>query len=379
MKLTGQKKHQHPALLFLLVVVLIAGAAGLFLLVGLEADKTAKRELERLNPPPSPTSGFLNAKLSFENLAGKTLDPAEIQAYVKGISGVHGLGVFDGSLYVSSWTDKAIYKVDLSNNQRRQLADELNGAHDMVLDDDGKIVTPLYSDDRVVKVDPQTGRVSQFAVGFFGPNGIAKARDGGFYISNAKGGTVVKVSKDGKEIRTIAGGLNNPIAETDSNDFTVSAECQRGHCQRIGAAAQKVGAGLRQLTHPLPRIHVEQVDRSGGQSGQGIHVVRIGRRADAGARGEQLAVRTELDAARRGFVTGLERFERAAGLDVVHGQDACGASGSRVKHLHRQHAAIGAEPQSGRHLHVASQFEGVDVAPRRGVDYSNRLRSESAA
>ncbi len=209
MKLPGKPKTTHRVLLFLLTVALIAGAAGLFLLIGIQTSQVAKRELTKLSPTPSPTTGFLNAPFSFENLAGKTLDPADTEAFVKGIPGVHGLGAFDGSLYVSSWADRAIYKIDLATGQRRQLADELNGAHDMVLDN-GQIVTPLYNENRVVKVDPKTGRVSELARGFSGPNGIAKARDGGFYISNAKGGTVVKVSKDGKGVRTIASGLKEP-------------------------------------------------------------------------------------------------------------------------------------------------------------------------
>lgn len=205
------KKHtkRHFWLLTFLIG-LIAVAAGLFLLIGVTTIKVAEHELSRTNRSPNPTTGFHNATFSFGNLAGRTLNPAGISVAAGGISGVHGLGVFDGALYVSSWTDRAVYKIDLATGQQRQLADELNGAHDMALDDTGRIVTPLFGEDRVVRIDPKSGRVSELARGFSGPNGIAKARDGGFYISNAKAGTVVKVSKDGKSIRTIATGLKEP-------------------------------------------------------------------------------------------------------------------------------------------------------------------------
>lgn len=220
MKLPGKKKTTHRALLFGLTLALIAGAAGLFLLIGLQTSKVAKDELTKLNPTPTPTAGFPNTKFSFAGLVGRTLDPATIEPYLKNTPGVHGLGVFDNALYVSSWSDRAVYKVDLATGQRKRLADELDGAHDMVLDGDGKIVTPLFNEDRVVRIDPKNGRVSELTdEGLSGPNGIAKARDGGFYVSNAKSGTVVKISSDGGQVDTVASGLKEPagiVSDTDN-------------------------------------------------------------------------------------------------------------------------------------------------------------------
>lgn len=210
MKLSGLSKTKHRRFwLLLLMFGLIAIAAAVFLLVGLQATQVVKDELPKLQPSPSPTAP--PGTFSFTRLVGQTLDPATAEPYVQNIPGVHGLGLFDNTLYVSSWKDRAVYKVDLATGQRKRLADELDGAHDMALDDDGKLVTPLYGEDRVVKIDPKTGRVSELArEALSGPNGIAKARGGGFYVTNAKSGTVVKISSDGQQVDTIATGLKEP-------------------------------------------------------------------------------------------------------------------------------------------------------------------------
>lgn len=194
-------------MLFVASVLLIAAGAALFFLVGVATSKVAKNEITKLGPTPTavPTA----KRFSFGQLKTEQIDPSKIKPFVTGIGGLHGLGLFNGNLYVSSWAEKKIYKVDIATGQRKLLADELNGAHDMVQDGDGSIVTPLFNENRVVKINSQTGQVKTVATGFDGPNGIAKARSGGYYISNAKSGTVSKINPDGT-VHQVAANLKEP-------------------------------------------------------------------------------------------------------------------------------------------------------------------------
>jgi hypothetical protein len=210
----AKRKKKHQVALLLAMIALILAAAVGFLFIGLRVSEFVKE----LNRQPAPQQGFQNARFSLENLDGKQLDPADIEVAVDGIPGIHGLGVFDGTLYVSSWTKQALYKVDVGNGYRRQLTDEVDGIHDMVMEGNA-IVTPVFGEDRLVKVDKGSGQITILARDLAGPNGIAKARDGGYYVSNAKSGTVVKISSDGKDVRQIASGLKEPagiISDTDN-------------------------------------------------------------------------------------------------------------------------------------------------------------------
>jgi hypothetical protein len=198
-----------------LMIILIGLAAGLFLLIGVRASQVANQELARRRPAPTHTAA--PGQLSFAKLVGARLNAGDVSPYVTGIDGVHGLGAFQ-TLFVSSWSERKIYRVDLDTGQKKPLADELGGAHDMIQDGDGSLVTPLYGEDRLVRINTKTGQVTQIAAGLAGPNGIAKARDGGYYVSNAKAGTVVKISRDGKQTRQVATGLKEPAGVLADND-----------------------------------------------------------------------------------------------------------------------------------------------------------------
>lgn len=202
--------------LSLAMIALIVIGAGAFVLIGVKASQVATKELEKYEPSPSATPA--SQKLSFAALRTESLNPSQIEPFLTGIDGLHGLGFNNGTLYVSSWEEQKLYKVDVATKQRKLLADELDGVHDMVFPGDGTLVTPLFNDGRVVRVNTTTGQVKTLAKGLEGPNGIARARDGGFYISNAKGGTVTKLNKDGATT-TIAKDLKEPagiISDTDN-------------------------------------------------------------------------------------------------------------------------------------------------------------------
>lgn len=207
----------HPRNAIALMLALIVMAALTFLLVGIKLNQEADTHIKKLAGTPgqslSPTGGLV----SFAKLIDATLDPSTIESYVRDVPEPHGLGLFNGKLYASSWRQQRIYRVDVTDGTRKTLTDEVNGAHDMVLDANGQIVTPLFKENRLVKIDPSSGKVSPFVSGLSGPNGIAKSRDGGFYVTNATSGTVVKISQNG-QVKTVVSGLKQPAGILSDSD-----------------------------------------------------------------------------------------------------------------------------------------------------------------
>ncbi len=197
------------------MAALLVTAAGIFFLVGTTATQVANKELPKLLPAsPSPSP---KARISFAKLAAAPLDPKKIETVGKDIPEPHGLGVFDGVLYASSWGDKQLYRIDLATGQRKSLADELPGLHDMVIDQEGGIVAPDFKAGRVVRVERNSGKVSKLAEGLKGPNGIATARTGGYYVTEANGGRVVRVLPDG-QVQTVKDKLSEPAGILSDND-----------------------------------------------------------------------------------------------------------------------------------------------------------------
>lgn len=208
---------QHPLTLVALLLVAVIAAAMLLFFFGQGVLPGTKKAVNKLLPEPAPTASPSPKVAAFAPLRNTPLDPAKIEPFVTGIKEPHGLGVIGNELFVSSWGDKAIYRVNLQTGERRLLADELDGAHDMVESPDGELVTPLFRDGRVVKVRLDDGRVTTLARDLDGPNGIVRARNGGYYVTNAKDGTLVKVDEDGK-VSKVADGLREPAGVVVDND-----------------------------------------------------------------------------------------------------------------------------------------------------------------
>ncbi len=206
-------KRRRRVALMLAMVALIAAGAGLFFIVGTTASRVAQDQLKGLDANPSAAPGGS----LFAPLAGRTLSADALEPVADGFDQPHGLGFFDGKLYVSDWGDDKIYAVDPDTGHKRLLADELGGAHDMVMDGDGWIVTPLFEEGRVVRINPDSGEVRELADGLAGPNGIVRARDGNFYVSNNRDGTVIKLTPEGKT-RVVATGLKEPAGIVVDND-----------------------------------------------------------------------------------------------------------------------------------------------------------------
>lgn len=206
----------RPLVAVPLLLLLFIGAGVIFFVIGSKLNKTAADELKRFEPKPT-GAPISTGSVSFAKLYKSTLPAAQLQPFVSDVGEPHGLGYYNGTLYVSDWENKSLSKVTPDTGQKKVLADELDGAHDMVQDDDGKLVVALYKENRVVRVDPKSGKVNEVASGLSGPNGIARARNGGYYVTNAVGGTVVKIGTD-NAVRTIASGLKEPAGIVVDND-----------------------------------------------------------------------------------------------------------------------------------------------------------------
>src|SRR5688500_17804013 len=134
-----KKFFKNRAVLMALMLLLILCAAGLFFAIGSLVSPQAEKELSKLlaTPKPSPT---LRPGISFAGLFNRQLSPQTIETFVTDIDEPHGLGVFDNILYVSSWADQTIYKVDIATGQKRVLTDGVDAAHDMAMSPDGDLV-----------------------------------------------------------------------------------------------------------------------------------------------------------------------------------------------------------------------------------------------
>lgn len=211
--------NKRPVMMSLLLLLILA-AAGAFFAIGTMVSPQAQKELDRLVATPKVKPTISAGKISFAGLYQKTLDPKSIETVSDTVPEPHGLGFVGGALYASSWGDQSIFRIDPATGERKRLADELKGAHDMVGDAEGNLVVTLFKEDRVVKIDTESGKVKQLAGGLSGPNGIARTRDGQYYVTNAKDGTLVKISEQG-EVKRIAGGLKEPAGVVVDNDNIV--------------------------------------------------------------------------------------------------------------------------------------------------------------
>ena len=125
----------------------------------------------------------------------------QIEIVAKGIKRPHGIAFNNGIVYVSSETDKALYKVTGSVIER--FAD-LDFTHDVIFESDGSIITPVFNEQRVVKIKPN-GTIQTLYSGFDGPNGIVFNKFGYVYVSNYNSGRIL-TTRDGVNFSEVTAG-----------------------------------------------------------------------------------------------------------------------------------------------------------------------------
>ena len=144
----------------------------------------------------------------------------DMEVVYSGIQRPHGIGVAGDTLYVSSEVDRGLYRIA---DGVLELVARANFPHDMIATLDGALITPVFLEDRVVRID-EDGTLTELATGMSGPNGIAEDGDGSYYVSNYFAGTVVLIGDDAPP-QTIATRLDGPAGVAygrDSNTLYVA-------------------------------------------------------------------------------------------------------------------------------------------------------------
>lgn len=158
------------------------------------------------NQSPKPKPEEKNAQTQQTNKPKEEIVKPEIEVVSKGINRPHGIAVNNGIIYVSSETDKALYKVKDGNIEKFV---SLDFPHDMVFEPDGSIITPVFNEGRVVRINPN-GAIETLHSDFKGPNGIAYNKFGAIYVSNYNSGRIL-TTRDGVNFSEVtAGDIKGP-------------------------------------------------------------------------------------------------------------------------------------------------------------------------
>lgn len=146
---------------------------------------------------------------------GKTEpEPSKIEVVASGIKRPHGIGFNNGIVYVSSETDKILYKIIDGKPQKFV---ELDFTHDMIFEEDGSIITPVFNENRVVKISSD-GKIETLFSNLSGPNGIIKYKDGNLYVSNYFSGKVLALKNDGRRYDVSSGDHKGPAGLVFAED-----------------------------------------------------------------------------------------------------------------------------------------------------------------
>lgn len=147
---------------------------------------------------------FFMGKGKVAQLTPKKYEPETLIA--KDIKHPHGIGVINGVVYVSSETDKTLYK--LQNGARVKVTDA-NFVHTMLAQSDGSIIATVFMENTVISIKPD-GTKKVLVKDLAGPNGIVEVKNNRIFISNYLDGTVVSVKKDGSDKKVAISDLKGP-------------------------------------------------------------------------------------------------------------------------------------------------------------------------
>ena len=179
----------------------------------------------------------------------------DIEVVYSGIKRPHGIGFHQGIIYVSSEIDKALYKV--IDGKAEKFVD-LNFTHDMIFEEDGSIITPVFNENRVVKIS-KSGEVETLFSNLSGPNGIVKDKNGDFYVSNYFSGKILALKSDGRRFDISQGdhqgsaGLTYLKDKAGLDDLWVASYID-GIFAKHDLQDDKVGSQLRVFLFSYPDI-----------------------------------------------------------------------------------------------------------------------------
>lgn len=215
MKMKAAHKTTLLAASMVAIMCAAAGTLGYAALQGYEAQNRYSHTVTER------TRNFNDAKISFAALFERPLAQADLRPVIQDINDPHVLGVYDDVLYVASWRDKKVYRIDLKTNQKRLLTDELDTIRGIAATKDGRLLATVFNENRVVSIEIKTGKIKTLATDLQGPSGIVPSRDGDFYVVTQNGGSLVKLKLDGTYSQ-VAEGLSEPVGVIADNDNIVT-------------------------------------------------------------------------------------------------------------------------------------------------------------
>lgn len=205
---------KQTGLLILAMIFLMVGASAAFIILG---SKVTKVVTDYRQPPPRHVDPHVSYayQINFSKLRLKPLQNDQVKPYLTGLSQPRAIGFGGDELYLAVLGDASLKKAYLTG-EIATVTDELGEATSLVVESQD-VVLPIPTENRVVKVNRQSGQVTTVASGLQQPTGIAPARSGGYYVTNTATGTLVKIGSDG-QVSVVASDLKQPMGVVVDND-----------------------------------------------------------------------------------------------------------------------------------------------------------------
>jgi hypothetical protein len=164
--------------------------------------------------PKSSTKPILEINSGANNTTGVRLNQlANVLEFYEEYNVPSAVGVaFNGgnnTLYVNSFSENKIKKIDGFSNVNDFISSGLNGPHDIILGTGGYLYVSNFYAGNVLKIST-SGTSVVYATGFSNPTGLTFDNNGNLYVANYGNGTISKVAVGGAVTHNFITGLSDP-------------------------------------------------------------------------------------------------------------------------------------------------------------------------